>query len=209
MKEYEKRGYELYETSVCLWNVKWDNSISIRNISVNLGLIFSELTPLSEEEIEERLATITPKEEVRKIWDNFDYFALRKAANEFKYEGEPFHITIKNYEHFVEVIKKLGLYEPYLKEKESIDERRKLLLRDDLIEVKFRKYTSWETGCSFLILSERVDKKIFYKLKKGGLYYHMYDEDNEERFNDWCINNNEECILRLAENGIRAIITKL
>ena len=33
----------------------------------------------------------------------------------------------------------------------------------------------------------------------------MYDEDNEERFSDWCINNNEECILRLAENGIRAI----
>lgn len=131
---------------------------------------------------------------------------FQNACNKVKIDNkEEIDIRIKNCEQFEKVIKKLGIYEIYLKEKELLDKKRKLLESGNLIEVRFKKYQSWETGLCFLILSERLEKNIFDKLIKSGLYYHKIDEENEERFVGWCIEDTEMNRLKLAENGVKAI----
>ncbi len=71
--------------------------------------------------------------------------------------------------------------------------------------VKCGYYESWETGLSFYILKEKVDRKIFGILRNCGLYHHNYDDENEERFAGWCFSGHdwEKTQMQLAEHGIR------
>lgn len=200
---YKEMGYKSNETSIQIWKMK--TGLRINNINVSTSLYDGSCSFISEEECKVGLNSITPSNEYEKIWNKFDYQAVKNVCEKVTINGsgDEFHIIIKSCEEFEKALKEIGIYEAYLKEKELLDEKRKFLESENLIEVKFRNYQSWETGVCFLILNERVEKNLFTRLIKSGLYYHQVDEDNEERFVEWCIRDNEMNRLKLAENSIR------
>lgn len=196
-----------YETSVKICKC-YDGYMQLDFISVNMSLYDGTSNFRSkeyqQEKHEEQLASIIVKEEFEKI-EQMDCLALREVFRKTETPKDADGLLIKSHQQLIDFMKESNMYEPYLKRKEMYDSQRELLNRDDLIPVKFQKYTSWETGLSFFILSEKVDNVIFSKLIKSGLYNHTYDEDNEEKFTGYCIDNNEKNILILAKNGIKII----
>lgn len=201
---YKEMGYDLNETSIQFYR----NSkvgLNFANINVSTSLYDGSNHFISKEECEKQLDSITPHNEYNKIWNKFDYQALKNICERITVnkKDKEFDIVIKSYKEFERLIKKLGIYEIYFKEKKLLDKKRKLLESNNLTEVKFKKYQSWETGLCFLILNEIAEKNIFDKLIKSGLYYHEIDEENEEKFTEWCIIDNEMNRLKLGENGIK------
>lgn len=153
--------------------------------------------------------TVIEKQELDIINKNFDFTALErltKKINNFKYDENATWetICIKSYKELIDLLKKLNIYEDYLKEEEQFKEDTELLNNPKLKEVKFAKYRSWETGGKFLIINEQVDKTTFAKLIKAGMYYHNYHADNEECFNGYCIEDTLENKIKLAKLGLKA-----
>ena len=153
--------------------------------------------------------TVIEKQELDIINKNFDFTALErlnKKINNFKHDENATWetICIKSYKELINLLKKLNIYEDYLKEQEQFKEDTELLNNPKLKEVKFSKYRSWETGGKFLILNEQVDKTTFSKLSKAGMYYHHYHADNEERFNGYCIEDTLENKIKLAKLGLKS-----
>ena len=153
--------------------------------------------------------TVIEKQELDIINKNFDFTALErltKKINNFKYDENATMetICIKSYKELINLLKKMNIYEDYLKEQEQFKADKDLLNNPKLEEVKFSKYRSWETGGEFLILRDKVEKSTFAKLIEAGMYYHHYHEDNEERFNGYCIEDTLENNIKLAKLGLKA-----
>ena len=146
--------------------------------------------------------TKSPKSLIDKILE----YMVRPDKADFKCDENATWetICIKSYKELINLLKKLDIYEDYLKEQEQFKEDTELLNNPKLKEVKFAKYRSWETGGKFLILNEQVDKTTFSKLSKAGMYYHHYHADNEERFNGYCIEDTLENKIKLAKLGLKA-----
>ncbi len=69
-------------------------------------------------------------------------------------------------------------------------------------EFNFEYYDSWETGLKFLIIRAGVEKETFSKLQKeGGLNYHQYDAEMEERFTGWATTDIEKAWQILRDAG--------
>ncbi len=177
-------------------------------VATNLGLYKLKTYSPPRLEYLDEIDTIVEKKELDKIKESFNFHALRRLNQKIHnflrdVNDQTETIYIKNYDELVNILKKFNIYEDYKKEEEQLKQEMNLLNNPNLIEVEFSKYRSWETGGKFLILKEKVKKDIFAKLMKAGMYYHYVNQDNEEIFTGYCVEDTLENNIKLAKLGLK------
>lgn len=197
-------GEKATYTYILKVSIKQGKILQCDFLAVNVSLLRSDCKHfLSNRKDIPKLINKTEKEKIDKA---FDLTALERAIEKSTGKADSLEdkdIIIKTYEQFLQVLEEYNVLKEYYKELEQLETEKKLLNKDNLVEVKFKRYHSSETGGNFLILDEEVSKSIFSKLMKAGMNYHMYDSDNEERFKGYYFEAGEETEIELAKQGIK------
>ena len=161
-------------------------------------------------ECHEPLEYVMLREHAEEILGKFDVKILSRILRKKRRTEKKYYIMSE--QDMWRVLEEIGAKQEYL---DAVRQRRelkeKLKNKRNLMPVHFVEHQSWETGIKHYILRDRVDKKVFRILKERvHLFFHVPDEDNEERFRAWCFRPAYDDLigsaLTLAENGIELFV---